>query len=306
LGQDGELIRIPIVEGENELADRNRLIGSIEIRATNIRRELPTGSEIELTLSIDTSRIVKAKAYVPVLDEEFEAAAVDLTRANPRPEALGKEFDAEVNRIRGLRAKAESADGATNIDALDRIENSALAKEIREALEAAKGDPDAAARCEKRILELKLQVDGLADGIEWPALVAGAREWIEYLQRATDRHATPAQRQRAERAIEDAEQAVGGKSLARLQRKLEDLQRAYYAIVCEQPAWWVYQLQQAEKQLDKMSDRRRGERLLSQGQECLAKNNVTGLQNVVRQLWDLLPSDLAEAAKRGYQSGVVK
>lgn len=68
----------------------------------------------------------------------------------------------------------------------------------------------------------------------------------------------------------------------------------------------MYQLQQAEKQLDQMSDQKRGERLLNQGQECLAKNNVTGLQNVVRQLWDLLPSELAEAAKRGFQSGVVK
>ena len=56
VGQNGELIRIPIVEGENELADRNRLIDTIEIKASNIRREVPTGSEIELTLSIDTSR----------------------------------------------------------------------------------------------------------------------------------------------------------------------------------------------------------------------------------------------------------
>jgi hypothetical protein len=32
----------------------------------------------------------------------------------------------------------------------------------------------------------------------------------------------------------------------------------------------------------------------------LVKNNSTGLQYVVRQLWDLLPDELVQAAKRGY------
>jgi hypothetical protein len=38
----------------------------------------------------------------------------------------------------------------------------------------------------------------------------------------------------------------------------------------------------------------------------MSKSNVPGLQNVVRQLWDLMPREVVEAAKRGYQSGVVK
>ena len=305
VGQNGELIRIPIVEGENELADRNRLIDTIEIKASNIRREVPTGSEIELTLSIDTSRIVRAKAYVPILDEEFEAV-IDLKRTTPEPEVLTKECEAELNRIRTLRTKAETTDGQTNQEALDRIEASNLLTEIKEALLAAKGDPDAAAKCEKRLLELKLQLDELADKVEWPALLVEVREWIGYLERAVEKHATTAQREKAERANADAEETIKEAKLAKLQRKLEQIQRVYYTIVAEQPGWWVYQLQQAEKQLGQMSDQKRGERLLNQGQECLAKNNVTGLQNVVRQLWDLLPSELAEAAKRGFRSGVVK
>jgi molecular chaperone DnaK len=306
VGQNGELIRIPIVEGENELADRNRLIDTIEIRASNIRREVPTGSEIELTLSIDTSRILRAKAYVKILDEEFEAV-IDLTkRTTPQPAVLAKECEAEMNRIRTLRTKAETADGQTNQETLNRIEASNLLAEIKETMLAAGGVPDAAEKCEKRLLELKVQLDELADKVEWPALLVVVREWIGYLERAAEKHATAAQLQRAERATAEAEETIKEKKLAKLQRKLEEIQRAYYNIVTEQPGWWVYQLQQAEKQLGQMSDQKRGERLLSQGQECLAKNNVTGLQNVVKQLWDLLPSELAEAAKRGFRSGVVK
>ena len=52
-GQSGDFIFIPIVEGENELADRNRLIKRVAIHAENLRRDLPLGTEVELTLKID-------------------------------------------------------------------------------------------------------------------------------------------------------------------------------------------------------------------------------------------------------------
>ena len=73
-----------------------------------------------------------------------------------------------------------------------------------------------------------------------------------------------------------------------------------------QPGWWVYQFQRTEEQQDKMMDPPRAARLLDQGRDCISKNNNTGLRNVVRQLWELLPDELVQAAKRGYQSGIVR
>jgi molecular chaperone DnaK len=80
----------------------------------------------------------------------------------------------------------------------------------------------------------------------------------------------------------------------------------YFEIVTAQPAWWAYQFQQMEKQRQKMTDQARVARLLNQGRDCMAKNNVTGLQTVVRQLWELLPPEVVRAAQRGYQSGLVR
>jgi hypothetical protein len=55
-----------------------------------------------------------------------------------------------------------------------------------------------------------------------------------------------------------------------------------------------------------MSEQSRAVRLLDQGRQCIDKNNVVGLQNVVRQLWELLPPEVVRQAPRGYQSGIVK
>lgn len=71
-GDSGTLLRIPVVEGNNTRADRNQLIGYLEVYGDNIRRDVPIGNELEVTLSIDESRKMRVNAYVPILDEEFE------------------------------------------------------------------------------------------------------------------------------------------------------------------------------------------------------------------------------------------
>ena len=71
------------------------------------------------------------------------------------------------------------------------------------------------------------------------------------------------------------------------------------------PAFWVNQFQRLEKEKAKISDPAKAARLFEMGRNYLANNNVTGLQNVVRELWDLTPPEVVEAAQRGYKSGVI-
>jgi molecular chaperone DnaK len=304
-GQSGEVLRIPVVEGENDLSDRNRFNGALEIRGDQIRRDLPSGSEVEVTLKIDESRIVTVKAYVPLLDEEFHAK-IDLVRHNATPAFLKTDFDAEMKRFQEVRARAASAGAESAEELVEKVEHSPLLEEVKETLAAAKDDADAAAKCEKRLLELKLKLDEAANSLEWPALVAEAQDWLGYLWRAADKSGSPQQKEKAKDLSDQAAEIVRERKTDRLRKKIDSIARLYYEIAMAQPGWWVYQFQRMEEQQEKMMDQPRAARLLDQGRDCMAKNNATGLQNVVRQLWDLLPDDLVQAAKRGYQSGVIR
>jgi len=71
------LIRVPIVEGERSKADRNMVGRPAGSQADEVKRDVPAGSEVEITIRIDTSFVPRADAYVPILDEEF-AIEVDL------------------------------------------------------------------------------------------------------------------------------------------------------------------------------------------------------------------------------------
>src|SRR5205823_6531679 len=62
-GEAGDMLRIAVVEGEHvRRADRNNPVGHLAIPAGRIRRDLPAGSEVEITLEIDVSRLVTARA----------------------------------------------------------------------------------------------------------------------------------------------------------------------------------------------------------------------------------------------------
>jgi molecular chaperone DnaK len=304
-GQSGEFLRIPVIEGEQELADRNRKVGELSIPAENIRRDLPAGSEIEVTLSITTDRIIKIIAYVPLLEEEFPGK-IEMGKRNLTYTFLKEDFEAEMTRFRESKAKAASAGAQSAQELVEQVEHSPLLEEVQETLAAAKDDADAAAKCEKRLLELKLKLDEAANALEWPALVAEAEDWLGCLSRVADQSGSQQQKDKAKDLSDQTAEAIRDRKTDRLRKKIENIARLYWEIVMAQPAWWVYQFQKMEEQQEKMTDQPRAARLLDQGRDCMTKNNNIGLQNVVRQLWDLLPDDLLQAAKRGYQSGLIR
>jgi molecular chaperone DnaK len=304
-GQTGELIKIPIVEGENELADRNRHIGDLHIDASNIKRDLPAGTEVEVTLRIDESRMVTVTAYVPILDEEF-TKKVELRKKTANAEFLENDFKAEMLRFEASKKKAASAGADSAGQMIDDVEESPLLREVKAMLPSLKGDVDNAAKFEKRLLELKLKLDAAVDALEWPALVAEAKVEVRDLTRVVEKLGNQQQVKRSQEITADIDGSIREHNAEKLRKRIEKALRLYWEIVMAQPSWWVYQFQEMEKVENKMVDRSRAEQLLDQGRDCISRNNTTGLQNVVRQLWDLVPSEVAEAAKRGYQSGITR
>jgi molecular chaperone DnaK len=292
-GQTGDVAKIPLVEGENDRADRNRLVGSLEIRGENIRRDLPPGSQIEVAIRIDESRIITVTAYVPQLDEEF-AVKLNMKMHEPKPDALARDYAAEMARLRELKAKAANADDQTVPELLIGIEESPLMQEIAGSLAAAKSDPDAAAKCEKRLLELKLKLDEAADSLEWPVLVANARKELGYLNGIAEQHGNADQRRRAAKLAEEIDGFIRERHPDFLRKRISMVDDLWWEIISAQPFFWIKQLQSIEEQVDQMTDPVRAARLLDQGRDAISKGNIVGLQNVVRLLWELFPQKIVD------------
>lgn len=300
-GQAG-VLKIPVCEGEAIKGDRNKLIGSLVISADNIPRDLPMHSEIEVTLEIDASRILKVRAYVPILDVDFEATL--RMEVSPRePSIVRSDFRAELQRLDETKARAKSVGDEKGLERLTSLERGSLVQEL-ERLSHDVQNPDAAGKFEQRLIELKLSIDEVADHLEWPSLVAKAQELSERL----GSEAAKARDQSLQKPVAKIRQELAAlieeAQFADLQAKLKQAESVYWRLVFASPEFWVYQFQYIERSPEALLDQARGGRLLDQGRSFIAKSNSEGLQNVVVELWKLLPEEANTEVRRGYESGL--
>jgi serine/threonine protein kinase len=179
-------------------------------------------------------------------------------------------------------------------------------EEVSALLEAAKGDPDSANKAEKRLLELRIQLDKAEDLLKWPALVADANKALDDLDTLIEQHGNDDHRERAEKLREQIDELVEQKRSEPLRKKMEQVADVHREILFEQPGFWLGFFNYLVEERAKMSDQQSAERLINQGRQCINRGNVQGLRNVVAQLLGLLPRDVAETIQRGYQSGVLK
>ena len=131
-GSGEDMLRIPILEGvtnhlgeENETADCNLHIGTLVIEGNDMKvtRDLPTGSEVELSIRVDASQRITVMAEIPHLDEEFPATFEHEATLSPLP-ALRSRFEGlqqEIQRMRNLETRHPQSEIRETLDRLDLI-----------------------------------------------------------------------------------------------------------------------------------------------------------------------------------------
>ena len=120
-GSSEEMINIPVVEGENLRADRNKLIGKLVIPGDNIQRDVPFGSEVEVTIDVDKNRFVRTKAYISILDEEFEKV-LELKNEVISSKELREDVERQQQRMAELQTTINNhSEKSRELDAFKRI-----------------------------------------------------------------------------------------------------------------------------------------------------------------------------------------
>jgi len=304
-GENSEVLKLPFVEGENEKADHNLLLGNLEIKGTKIKRDMPVGTEIEVTLIYDASMILKAKAFVPMLDEEFEAVIVSATEI-PKYKELKKQFELEKHRCEEIVDKADDMGSKSVAVLVEDIEESGKIEEIEKLLDAGRADDGAAKQAQKCLLDLRIDLDKAEDLMKWPALVKEANELMDGLDEMIEESDLSEHQERADRLREQMEELISQQRATPLQKKMQQIIDLRCEIRFAQPSFWVGYFRYLEKQRDKMQDTDAADRLFNQGYEYIEKENINGLRNVVRQLLHQLPEEISAEIERGYQSGVLK
>jgi molecular chaperone DnaK len=300
-GERGEALLIPVIQGEFARAHLNRHIGSLRIDGQGLAQRLPAGTRIEVTLTLDRSGQLAARADVPTLGATFEDV-VHVLVPSASLDVLGSALVAGEGRLNELRRRAFRSRLEPAVEELRGAD--ALLLEARDALSAARGgDADAAQRVQRLVLDLEASLDAAEDALRWPELQGAADQdlaaylsWISSL-------GTPAEQQLAQRAAGEALAARERRDAAELARQLETVRSLFITAHARHPDaprrnfdWYAAHLS------DAMSVPRAQE-LLKEGRAALAREDLAALRAINRQL-DELYAGTPEQRSSSFGSGV--
>jgi molecular chaperone DnaK len=287
-GGSGDAIKVPLVQGESERADRNKTIGVLCIHADGIARDIPAGAEVEVTLTIDEFSRTSARGYVPLLDQWFDQVV--------RFDADGKDAGAvtaglteQKERLRQLELQADrlAAEGGSDLDA--RI------GEV-EAL-IAEGDRDSVELADQMVRLMTRQIDKVEAGLRVEKLTgefamklargrqiitdAEPRRELEHLavefQAAIDRGDLP---------VAESKSEAAGDLVFRAEMTTIEFWRGFLG--------WLYQRFEALDMLGMAGNR------FQLGVEAAQRDDIIGLRIVCVELYQLLPK-----AERAQFDGIV-
>lgn len=304
-GSGDSQFKIPVVEGENlGRADRNRLVGLLEIPLTEIRRDLPAGSEVEITLRIDGSRLITTEAYIPVLDQNFKVT-LNLETKGPGVSELRDNLRRERDRLEETKKKVARTTDAGAEEALQRVEQEQMVDQVDRLLSAAEGDAGAVPECETRIRALRVALDQAEDSLQWPALVAEANDNLATARRNVEQWGDAREKAHLQALEADLQRAIESRDPDRLRQQSAELSSLGIVVLTRQDGFWIGYFQHLEERESLMKDAAQASQLFSQGRRAINANDIDGLRAVIRQLVSLLPAEEQEKV-RGFGGATIR
>jgi len=294
-----DALAIPVVQGESSRAHRDRLVGVLSVRGP--RQDLPAGSRIEVTLQLDRSGQLHARADIPALGQTFEEV-VHLLVPSATVETLAKEWDAANQRVDAIQRRAFEAGASPAIALMSGV--AGLLYEAGRTLPVAQaGDADAAQKLHRLLLDVNAALDDAEAVMEWPELATEARRSVLYYTPLVAAWGTPAEQQLFDHILQAATGAEKARNAYELERHLEAMRAVGRAAYCRNPRTLTSELEYVASHVTEATDVVRANHLIERARSADADGNAIVLRTLVAEIWSLFPA-APELQKQSFGSGV--
>ncbi len=155
-GMIKDIIRIPIYQGaynsEATIPTLNNLVNEVIITGESLPALLPEGSDVDITIKVDGSQLMKFTAYFPLLNhtEELE---IEIKQTEPPTEEFLSE---EISKAKRIAKKVNANDVSETLDSFE------------EQLENEKGSADGKMKILDGLRKELLKLDRAEKIAEWP------------------------------------------------------------------------------------------------------------------------------------------
>lgn len=287
-------IQIPFMTGDHPESELNRVGICWTLHGSDLMRDIPKGTDIELAVQVDVDGTTTASITVPILDEQFAVRQSSELEHEP-PSVMLERLGRLRARLTQLEADISSGGSPDAAEELATLKGSKLWDQVTGKIAMWEhGDPVAAGQARNLLVDLSKQIKASEGLAHWPAKLAEYEEVKSQARRNVHDHGGINEKQALEQLVAEAENAVSGKDPRMLDKTLTRLHQLNYSVLRQDPRFLAGMLHHLAEREGEYLDRRRGQDLLREGSLALRRQDTASLQSIVSELLRLLPPDVSE------------
>jgi len=292
-GSSKELL-IQFYEGEFENAEHNRHLGKLKIPGSEIDRKIEVGDPINVTMHINESRSITAKAYIEKLDKTFSDVLKEKVSPKPDLNLLKRELENIETKKLEIDQEKERVQDKQIIQELDSLNLDSIIDETEHDIAAAEGgDPGAVEKASRRLKDLGGYLNQQEKLIAFPKAVAEFNELLKSCQELVNAHGTEEEKRQFDMLKKEAEESIKEKNIKKLEENKELLSMLFWAITFRIDDFWIYQFNSIYgRSVDiTFQDGQRAKELFSEGILAMRRNDIEPLKSIVMELWKLMSKE---------------
>ncbi len=292
---------IVVGEGESKIPDRNTFICTLGINGQELPYDLPSGTEVEITIEVNESREVSVAAYFPLIDKKY----------NGRSSLLSREVDLE-------KIEEELETESMRIDDISKNISENASDELREKLRSvyhtvrgATSGVEEKEKADKELRELKVSIDELQEKSEMPKLTNLFSELVKDSKEFIETYASEEKKDIFTKKLThletDGNEAIKNKDKRKINQVIELLEDLKGEIIYSNDATWIYQFRKLSTEVLNYTNYSDAQYYIKKGNDALIKNDVEEIKRCVRNLLQLLERpETFEGSDRNTISGIRK
>ena len=287
-GMIKDVIRIPIYQGDYNAEGTNPVLNNwvtdVIITGETMPGLLPIDSDVDITIKVDNSQLMKFTAYFPLLNhtEELE---IEIKQTEPPTEEL---LTKEIIKAKRTAQKVNANEVSEKLDALE------------EQLENEKGSADGKMKILDGLRKELLKLDSAEKVAEWPKVEQELKDafyeledLIEKIKANSDDEdlnidKIEAHIQEYKKAIEHIIQHKDTKAAKELTEEMEGLDRELRNTVTG-GAIDKQRLEYHDREFNNLQwkDKNKARQLVNQGLKLITEGKTSQLKPLLHQIWDL-------------------
>lgn len=284
-GMDEDTLIIPIYQSEHNAegtsAVHNDHVFDVVITGDEVGQLIPVGSDVDITIKVDRSQMLKLEAFFPVSGETVEKEVEIAARSVISAFELEKLKDAANSKLHALKS-------SSSISASETAEADKLISDINSRFDGEKSSEDGRMHLQADLRRSFLKMEEVEQSHEWEALEAEIREEFDCLEKANNDLGNKYDKQVA--ALRShVDMAIRSKDVRQGRAALDDINSLFVAVTLIYQLMGFIDFHLKNFNSIQWKDANRARQLLQQGKEIVATDpSESTLRPIVRSVLGLM------------------